>query len=82
MGGKACFQFEPDSDRGNEISEWTCAKCRQNGAQRRFTITMDEEEFYNFRALAIDQGRSMSSTIIRYAQIGIEALAAKREGRR
>jgi hypothetical protein len=26
-GGGARFYFEPDSHRGPEISEWTCAAC-------------------------------------------------------
>lgn len=26
-GGGAEFYFEPDSHKGPEISEWTCAKC-------------------------------------------------------
>jgi hypothetical protein len=26
-GGTASFYFEPDSDRGREISEWTCGAC-------------------------------------------------------
>jgi hypothetical protein len=26
--GAAYFYFEPDSDRGPEISEWTCAACK------------------------------------------------------
>lgn len=37
----AHFHFEPDSDRGLEISEWTCAKCveePQNGQSRKEVI--------------------------------------------
>lgn len=26
-GGGAYFYFEPDSHKGREVCEWTCAKC-------------------------------------------------------
>ena len=28
-GGGARFYFEPDSHKGPEISEWTCARCEK-----------------------------------------------------
>lgn len=35
---------------------------------------MDEEEFYNFRALAADDDRSISATVMRYAHLGLAAM--------
>ncbi len=31
--GTASFRFEPDSHKGPEISEWTCARCNNGEAE-------------------------------------------------
>jgi hypothetical protein len=33
--GGAKFYFEPDSHKGPEVSEWTCAQCVQIAANRK-----------------------------------------------
>lgn len=47
----------------------------KDGSRRRLTITMNEDEFLDFQALAIEEDRSLSSIIMRYAIVGFNVKA-------